>query len=113
MIHSDSGTVMWWDRKGEKVLEFVTGLSDIVVHMDWSVSGKGLWMFGFSCLAYYAVERNEDGRGRCSGISSRNQLLFLGTVEPLLTTPDVRTLSLERPHYYVLSIFLSSNLPLR
>ena len=63
VIHSDSGKVMWWDRGGEKVLEFDTGFSDIVVHVDWSVSGKGLWICGFSCLAYCTVERDDQGKG--------------------------------------------------
>ena len=59
MVHSDSGKVMWWDRRGEKLQEFATGFNDIVVHTDWSVSGKGMWVCGFSHLAYCTVERSD------------------------------------------------------
>ena len=68
VVHSDSGKVMWWDREGEKVLEFATGFSDIVVHMDWSLSGRGLWVCGFSCLDYCAVERSTDEKGWLNAI---------------------------------------------
>lgn len=58
---SDSGKVMWWSKEGEKLLEVESGVQDYVVHMDWSVSARGLWICGFSCLSYLAVERNDAG----------------------------------------------------
>lgn len=58
---SDSGRVMWWSMAGEKVMEFDSGLQDYVMHMDWSVSRKGLWICGFSCLLYLNVIRNDAG----------------------------------------------------
>lgn len=62
MVPSDSGKVTWWSREGEKVEEFESCVQDYIVRMDWSVSGGGLWVCGFSCLSYLAVERSQTGK---------------------------------------------------
>lgn len=65
VVPSDNGKVMWWDKDGGKVCEFESCMQDYTVHMDWSVSGNGLWMCGFSCMAYLAIERSDDGKHVC------------------------------------------------
>ncbi len=58
---SDSGKISRWSVNGEKEAEFSSGMEDYVAHMTWSVSGNGLWLCGFSYLAFLAVERNDAG----------------------------------------------------
>ena len=64
MVPSDSGKVVWWSQAGEKMVELESCLQDYIVSMDWSVSGNGFWMCGFSCLAYFTVERDEKGENQ-------------------------------------------------
>lgn len=70
----------WWSREGEKVLEFESCMQDYIVRMDWSVSGEGLWMCGFSCLCYLAVERNEAGKVGMGVVSGCGQCLGKGHI---------------------------------
>jgi hypothetical protein len=54
--------VAWWGQDGGRRAQFESFMQDYVVRMDWSVSGEGLWICGFSCLLYLAVKRNEAGK---------------------------------------------------
>ena len=58
---SDSGKVAWWSREGERVCEFESCVQDYVVRMNWSRSGNGMWICGFSYLVYLAIDRSDDG----------------------------------------------------
>ena len=62
MLPSDSGKVMWWSVDGEKVAEFESCFQDYVMHMDWSVSGKAIWICGFSCLLLLSVDWDDEGK---------------------------------------------------
>ena len=64
MVPCDAGKLTWWNRNGEKVAEFSSEMHDYIVHIDWSISGRGLWICGFSCLAYLTVERNDAGKNQ-------------------------------------------------
>lgn len=55
-------------------------MQDYIVRMDWSVSGEGLWMCGFSCLCYLAVERNEAGKVGMGVVSGCGQCLGKGQI---------------------------------
>lgn len=52
---------MWWSVLGNKLFEGRVASPDFVVHLEWSVSGKALWMCGFSTLSYVEVKKNHDG----------------------------------------------------
>lgn len=64
VLPSDSGKLMWWSKTGEKVAEFKAGSADYIVRLEWSVSGRGLWIIGFSSLTRLQVERSDDGESR-------------------------------------------------
>lgn len=61
VLPSDSGTLVWWSVSGDKLFEEKVASSDFIVHLEWSVSGKALWMCGFSTLSYVEVKKNHDG----------------------------------------------------
>lgn len=61
IVPSDSGKVSWWSEDGDKVTQCSNGLQDTVVHIDLSLSGNGLWICGFSSLAFFNIERSEEG----------------------------------------------------
>lgn len=70
MVPSDNGKVAWWSQDGDKTEEFESFMQDYVVRMDWSTSGEGLWLCGFSCILYLAVERNGAGKVEVGVVSS-------------------------------------------
>ena len=62
ILPSDSGKLVWWSVSGEKLFEASVGSPDYIVRLEWSVSGKALWMCGFSTLSYVEVVRRVDGK---------------------------------------------------
>ena len=58
ILPSNSGKLMWWSVSGEKLFEVCVGSPDYIVRLAWSVSGKALWMCGFSTLSYVEVEKD-------------------------------------------------------
>ena len=61
ILPSNSGKLMWWSVSGEKLFEVSVGSPDYIVRLAWSVSGKALWMCGFSTLSYVEVEKDSNG----------------------------------------------------
>ena len=61
VLPSDSGKLVWWTLSGERLFEAAVDVHGYVVHLQWSLSGKTLWMCGFSRLSYVEVHRNFDG----------------------------------------------------
>lgn len=52
---------MWWSVLGNKLFEGHVASPDFVVHLEWSVSGKALWMCGISTLSYVEVKKIQNG----------------------------------------------------
>ena len=61
MLPSDSGKLVWWSTSGERLFEAAVDIPGYVVHMQWSLSGRAVWMCGFSRLSYVEIDRNSDG----------------------------------------------------
>lgn len=66
ILPSDTGTLVWWSVSGRKLFQEKVASSDYIVHLEWSVSGKALWMCGFSTLSYVEVKKNHDGKCTCA-----------------------------------------------
>lgn len=65
MLPSDSGKLVWWSRTGDRLASFSVGSADYVVRLDWSVSGRCLWMCGFSTMTCLEVKKTDDGEKNC------------------------------------------------
>ena len=65
VLPSDSGKISWLSMAGERIFEAVVGPTGYIVHLTWSLSGRALWMCGFSRLCYVEVERHSDGNVNC------------------------------------------------
>ena len=61
VLPSDSGKLVWWSTSGERLFEAAVDVPGYVVHMQWSLSGRAVWMCGFSRLSYVEIDRNSDG----------------------------------------------------
>lgn len=61
VLPSESGKLVWWSVSGDRIFEANEESHDFIVHLQWSVSGSGLWMCGFSTLSYVEVKRTSNG----------------------------------------------------
>ncbi len=61
VLPSDSGKLVWWSVTGDKLASFAVGTSDYVVRLEWSVSGRALWMCGFSTMTCLEAKRSDKG----------------------------------------------------
>eukprot|EP00794_Sanderia_malayensis_P000281 gene281-906_t len=51
-----SGTLQWWNVAGEVVKELLVASIDSIIHLNWSVEGKELWIAGITSLNYVSLE---------------------------------------------------------
>ena len=66
ILPSNSGRLVWWNVSGDRLFEANVGSADHIVHLDWSLSGRALWICGFSTLHYVEVEKSSNGGHYCS-----------------------------------------------
>ncbi len=61
VLPTDAGSLAWWSMEGSKVKELKFGSPDIIVRLDWSISGECLWVCSISSLQLLSVNRDEQG----------------------------------------------------
>ena len=69
VLPSDSGKLVWWSQNGDKLTSFAVGSSDYMVRLEWSISGRALWMCGFSSMTCLDVRKSVNGKEllNCNG----------------------------------------------
>lgn len=53
-----SGILSWWTASGELVHEVRGGPKNSIIHLNWAVPGKALWVGGIMSLHYVSLEYN-------------------------------------------------------
>lgn len=53
-----SGILSWWTASGELVHEVRGGPKNSIIHVNWAVPGKALWVGGIMSLHYVSLEYN-------------------------------------------------------
>lgn len=53
-----SGIFSWWTSSGELVHEIRGGPTNSIIHLNWAVPGKALWVGGIMSLHYVSLEYN-------------------------------------------------------
>ena len=57
-IAYQSGVIQWWSGSAEVIKEIKVGNMESVVHLNWSMPGKELWIGCITSLNYVSVEPN-------------------------------------------------------
>ena len=72
-----SGIFSWWTTSGELVHEIKGGPTNSIIHLNWAVPGRALWVGGIMSLHYVSLEYNnlEDKFPR--GLEEQHSIKFL------------------------------------
>lgn len=57
-----SGVLSWWDVNGELVNEIHGGPTNSIMHLNWAVPGKQLWVGGIMSLHFVTLNREPEER---------------------------------------------------
>ena len=71
-----SGHVSWWTTGGELVSEIQGGPKGSIIHLDWAVPGKELWVGGIMSLHYVTLEKEDNTRKFPTKLTQKYQLQF-------------------------------------
>ena len=71
-----SGHISWWTASGELVHELQGGPKGSIIHLDWAVPGKELWVGGIMSLHYVTLEKASHSNMLPSKLTEKYQLQF-------------------------------------
>ena len=57
-----SGILSWWTAKGELVHELQGGSTNSIVHLNWEVPGKALWVGGIMSLHFVSLHYSDSNK---------------------------------------------------